>query len=377
MWVQKYQPKTMDEIIGQQKAKENFLKWIKNWKPGSKAALFYGPNGVGKTSMIYAYANENNLDVIELNASDYRTAQQIDEVLGSSIKQQSLFKKGKIFLIDEIDGLAADDKAGINEIIKFIKESKYPIVFIANDPWDKKISKIKENCVQIQFSKLTYWDILKTLKNICENEKINHDEEILKYIAKISNGDLRAAINDLQSIAAGKKEIKIKDIYSLGLRERESEIFESLKIIFKTSSAATSKSAIENIDKNLDEFFWWIEQNIVNEYEKKEDIAKAYEMLSLADIYINKTRSTRNYKLMKYFIDFMTIGVSLSKSQSYKKFIIYEYPEMIKYLSVTKISRKESKNFILDLSKKLHCSTKKVKTQYLPYLKFLSIDFEA
>ncbi|MEM4368255.1 MAG: AAA family ATPase, partial [Candidatus Anstonellales archaeon] len=141
MWTQKYQPKNTKEIVGQEKAKESFLKWIKNWKSGGKAALIYGPNGVGKTSLVYAYAKENGLDVIELNASDYRTAQKIDEVIGASVKQQSLFKKGKIFLIDEIDGLSSEDKGGANEIVKIIKESNYPIIFIANDPWDKKISK--------------------------------------------------------------------------------------------------------------------------------------------------------------------------------------------------------------------------------------------
>ncbi|MBU5689291.1 MAG: replication factor C large subunit [Candidatus Aenigmarchaeota archaeon] len=372
MWTQKYQPKNTKEIVGQEKAKESFLKWIKNWKSGGKAALIYGPNGVGKTSLVYAYAKENGLDVIELNASDYRTAQKIDEVIGASVKQQSLFKKGKIFLIDEIDGLSSEDKGGTNEIVKIIKESNYPIIFIANDPWDKKISKIKENCVEIPFSSLTYWDILKVLKNICEKEGIKHDDEILKYIAKISEGDLRAAINDLEKISVGKKEISKKDIVYISLREKESNVFDALKIIFKSKSALSSKSSIENTDKDLKEVFWWIEQNIVNEYEKKEEIAESYEMLSLADLYLRRAETKRSYKLMKYFIDFMTIGVSLAKKQEYKKFVKYEYPENIKYLGITKVERKDDKEMIENLAKELHCSTRKIKTQYLPYLKFLS-----
>ncbi|MEM5777124.1 MAG: replication factor C large subunit [Candidatus Aenigmatarchaeota archaeon] len=372
MWTQKYQPRNINEIIGQDKAKESFLKWIKNWKPGGKAALIYGPNGTGKTSLVYAYAKENSLDVIELNASDYRTAEKIDEVIGSSLKQESLFKKGKIFLIDEIDGLATEDKGGATEILKIIKESKYPIVFTANNPWNKKISKIKENCIDIPFNSLTYWDILKFLKKICEKEGIKHDDEILKYIAKTTEGDLRAAINDLQKISTGKKEISKKDIIYISLREKESNVFDALKIIFKTKSTLSSRSSIENIDKDLKDFFWWIEQNIVNEYEKKEEIAEAYEMLSIADIYMRIAEAKRNYKLMKYFIDFMTIGVSLAKKEEYKKFVKYEYPTNIKYLGITKIERKEDKELTEKLAKELHCSNRKIKTQYLPYLKFLS-----
>ncbi len=371
MWVIKYQPKKLDDIIGQEKAKQDFLKWIKNWKSGNKPAFLYGPNGVGKTSIVYAYANENHLDVIELNASDYRTAKQLDEVIGSSMKQQTLFKKGKIFLIDEIDGLTAEDKGGAIEIIKLAKESRYPIVFIANNPWEKRILKIKEACVEIAFSKINYWDVLKILKKICDEEGIIHDEEILKYLAKISGGDLRAAINDLEMISAGKKEISIKDISSISLRERESAVFDALKIIFKTNIASSSKSALDNIDKDLEEIFWWIEQNIVNEYESKEELAKAYEMLSIADIFMNKAKQKRNYRLMKYFIDFMTIGVSLSKKEQYKKFVKYEYPDMIKYLGITKTSRKEKEEYIFELSKQLHCSTKKIRSNYLPFLKYI------
>jgi replication factor C large subunit len=343
-------------------------------EPKAKAALLFGPTGVGKTAMVYAYAKENNLDVIELNASDYRTAQQIKEIIGNSLKQKSLFSKGKIFLIDEIDGLTADDKGGASEILKLMNESSYPIVFTANDPWDKKIVSIRENCVAIEFGRIPYWDILKVLKKICEKEGIKHDEEVLKYIAKAADGDLRAAINDLQTISQGKKEISIKDASSLGFRERESAVFDALKLIFKTSNASAAKIAVANVDRDPEEIFWWVEQNIVNEYENKEDVAKAFDMLSLADLYLNKAKTTRSYKLMKYFIDFMTAGVALSKKQTYKKFVKYEYPSMIKYLATTKTARKDEKELILDLAKKLHCSSRKVKTQYLPFIKWLSPD---
>src|SRR5947209_2163477 len=105
MWNSKYRPKKLEEFVNQVESLDYFLKWVEKWKSGSKALLFHGPPGTGKTSLIQAFAREKNIDFIEMNASDFRSANQIREVLGRSVIQQSIFKKGKIFLIDEIDGL--------------------------------------------------------------------------------------------------------------------------------------------------------------------------------------------------------------------------------------------------------------------------------
>src|SRR5439155_17875107 len=122
MWNSKYRPKKLEEFVDQTEALDFFLNRIKKWKPGSKAIMFHGTPGTGKTSLIQAFANEKNIDFIEMNASDFRSANQIREVLGRSALQQSIFKKGKIFLIDEIDGLAGrQDWGGIGEIIKILK----------------------------------------------------------------------------------------------------------------------------------------------------------------------------------------------------------------------------------------------------------------
>ena len=119
----KYMPKNLKEFVNQKEAVDIFLKWIKRWKPGSKSLLFYGMPGTGKTALVHAWASENNFEFIELNASDWRSASQIQEVLGQSMKQAPLFKKSKLFLIDECDGLAGrEDLGGVGAIIKIIKE---------------------------------------------------------------------------------------------------------------------------------------------------------------------------------------------------------------------------------------------------------------
>ncbi len=367
LWTKKYSPKKIIEVVGQQKPVEQSLLWYHNWKPG-KAALLTGPPGVGKTCLVEALGNEKNLEIIELNASDYRTASQIKEVIGQSMKQHSLFKKGKIFLIDEIDGLTGrEDRGGAGEIIKIIEESRFPIVLTVNDQWNPKLSTLKSHCQLINFGKVNYWGIIKRLEEICQKENIKCSKDVLKQLAKMSEGDLRSAINDLETLSKGKTEITIKDLEELGSRERDENIFDTLKIIFKTKSFAAARMSIENVNKDPDEIFWWIEQNIVNEYEKPEEIAKAYEMLSRADIFRGRISRRQYWTLLKYIIDLMTSGVALSKKEMYRKFSRYEYPDKIKYLGMTRMKRAKEKEQLLELSKQLHCSTKKIKQEFLPF----------
>lgn len=371
-WTEKYAPQKIVEVVGQKKAVDQFIIWLRSWKPGKKAALFHGSAGTGKTALVEALGKERNLEVIEMNASDFRTAQQIKEVIGQSMKQQSLFKKGKIFFIDEIDGLAGrEDRGGTGEIIKIIKESQYPIILTANNPWDTKLRSLRAYCQLIQFGKVFYWDMIKRLQYICEKEKIKCDKEIIIQIARRSEGDLRSAINDLETLARDKKEITLKDLDSLGNREREMNIFDVLKIIFKTKTAMSAKLSIQNTDKDPEEIFLWIEQNIINEYEKSDEIAKAYEMLSRADLFMQRVKKRQDWKFEKYMIDLMTAGVALSKKEMYRKFSRYQYPDRMIFLGRSKVERKEDKERLMELSKQFHCSTKKIREEFLPFLKLI------
>jgi replication factor C large subunit len=375
MWVEKYRPKNLREFVNQKEALEIFLNWIKNWKPGSKALLFYGPPGTGKTALVQAFAQEKNFDFVEMNASDFRSKSQIEEVFGKSMMQKSLFRKSKIFLIDEIDGIAGrEDLGGVSAIIKIIKESVYPCVLTANNPYDPKLKVLRENCILVEFRKIHVYDIEKRLEGICKKEGISIEKEVLRNLAKRAEGDLRAAINDLETVARGRKKVTLEDLEVLGYREREASIFDALKVIFKTQSAISAKLSIANIDKDPEEILWWVENNITKEYEKPEEIAKAFEFLSKADLFRQRITTTQNWKFRAYMIDLMTAGIALSKKEMYRKFTKYEYPKKLVILGSTKELRKEEKELLLKLSQLLHCSTKKVKSEYLPYLKIIFKD---
>jgi replication factor C large subunit len=371
MWVKKYAPKSLSEYVNQKDAVAKFVRWYNTWKEHRKPCLLHGPPGVGKTSLVYAFAHERGLEVIELNASDFRDAASIKRVLSSAVTQKSLFARGKIFLIDEVDGIAGrEDKGGVAELVKLVPEARNPIVFTANDAWDPKLKPIRDISEMIELKKLSVKDVEKKLFEILRKEGIYAEFAAVKQIAARNEGDLRGAINDLETVARGKKRVTLKDLEVLGFREREHNIFETMKIFFKTRSIKGARFALMNSDRDPEELMWWVENNIFNEYEKPEEIAKAYEYLALADVFRRRITMRQNWRLLVYMLDLIA-AVTTAKREVYRKFTRYQYPERLKLLSVTKAEREEEQKKLEKLAKKLHCSTRKVKTEYLPYLKHL------
>src|SRR3989344_4592984 len=178
MLLNKYKPKSLKEIIGQDNAISKLKKAINE----KKAIFIYGVPGIGKSSSVHALSKDLDYEILEINASNYRNKDQINEIVGSSARQNSLFSKGKIILIDEIDGLNRDDRGAIQEIISVIKDSGHPIVIVGNDIWDSKFRELRKECELIQFDKLNPLDVLKVLRNILSKEKKEIDEIHLRNI---------------------------------------------------------------------------------------------------------------------------------------------------------------------------------------------------
>lgn len=138
LWVDKHAPKRLSELSGNGPAVKALQSWFSSWAPGGKAALLFGPPGVGKTTAAHLLAKEAGAEIIETNASNYRNKKEIDRVVGSAATQRSLFDSSgegkKIILVDEVDGISGrKDYGGVSAISALIKESKYPIILTANN----------------------------------------------------------------------------------------------------------------------------------------------------------------------------------------------------------------------------------------------------
>ena len=350
MLIDKYKPKRLEEIIGQTIIIKKVLNWLENWNPG-KALLLYGSTGIGKGIIIELIAKEKNLNLVEINASDNRDASSIKKLIPAT-KNGSLLRE-RIILIDEVDNLTKDDRGGSAEIIEIVKNSRYPIILIAQNAYDKKLRTVRNYCQLLKLKKVPKNLIERKLIEIVKKEKLKLNYSEIKKIAENSDGDVRSAINDLE------KE-------SLGYREREKSIFETMQAIFK-GDLETALRTIELCDKDLDEVFWWVEQNITNEYTNIEDVALAFEFLSKADLFRSKIYKNQNYRFKKYMRDMMA---SITTIKSSKRFVIYKPPDMLIILGRTRTARKKADEFHASLGKILHCSKRKVKEQ-MPYLNII------
>ena len=126
MWTERYRPKNLSGIRGQDAAVSALRQWAKSWErgsPGKKAVILYGPAGTGKTTAALALAGEMGWDVLEVNASDKRTQATLEDVIKSSrIRYNLLTGPGlRLYVLDEIDGLSGtDDRGGVRAISQMI-----------------------------------------------------------------------------------------------------------------------------------------------------------------------------------------------------------------------------------------------------------------
>ena len=133
-----YKP-SLNEIVGQQEAIQELKNFISNFSfQNKKAILLHGPSGCGKTAACYALASSLDYEIVEMNASDLRSKIKINQIIEEAINQQSLFHKGKIILVDEIDAISGfKDKGCIEALIKLAEVTKFPILITANDVWNR------------------------------------------------------------------------------------------------------------------------------------------------------------------------------------------------------------------------------------------------
>ena len=365
-WTEKYRPKTINNIIGNKESVNSLKKFILEKKP----TILFGPAGTGKTSSVHVLANELNYEILEINASDQRNKDKILEIVGSSSKQLSLFNSGKIILIDEVDGIAGnEDRGGIAALNQVIKETKHSIILTANDPYSKKLSELRKKCCLVEFKSIPVEEMYLTLKNILEKENVLYHEDILRKLARRSNGDLRGAVNDLQTLTQGKKELL--EIDTVEEREKEETIFNALRTIFKSKDLNLILESFENTNVDLDECFLWLDENLPIEYKKPLDLQKAYNALSRADIFKKRIFREQYYRLLVYRSALMTAGIAFAKKDNYLGFTPYKRTTRLLKIFIQNMKNAKRNAIAEKLATYTHCSLKKTVQNNFSILKML------
>lgn len=246
---------------------------------------------------------------------------------------------------------------------------------MANDPYSNRIKSFKPKCQVINLRKVHTNSIVSFLKKICIKEGVEFEEHVLRELAKRSRGDLRSAIGDLQIIAQGEEKITKEDLKLIAQKDERSNIFDAVRTILKSKNPKRIKDSMRQVEADPALLLEMVTENIPREYEKKHEIEEAYEMVSHADLYLGRAFSTRAYTYWKYAYDFMSVGVALSKDETYKKFARYANSSVYTMLSKSRGKRDLQNRVAEKIAEKLHTS-KKVAISQFPYFEIMFQDNE-
>lgn len=365
-WCEKYRPKKFEEIYGQDLAIEKIKKYIADFnlgrltKKSKKAMILNGPPGVGKTTLAHVFANEIHAEIFELNASDLRNKPNLQEVLKPAMQQKSLFAKKKIILVDEVDGISGYyDRGGVNELIALITLSNYPVIITANNIYKKNLSSLRKKAELIELKELTYNALLDVMLNILRKENLFVNQEILKSIASRAKGDIRAAVNDLQSVAR----MQDPSIITLDERNKQKDIFKVLQTIFKDKPEKEMTQLFDSVNMNLDEIILWFEENIQREYSGRE-LARAYELLAKVDLFRGRIYKQQYWRFMVYENIFLSYGISSAKKTSNKNFTKYQKPSRILKIWLNNQRTAKKKSIAQKYAAFVHVGTKRAMHEF-------------
>ncbi|MBN2203059.1 MAG: replication factor C small subunit [Candidatus Aenigmarchaeota archaeon] len=234
IWTEKYRPHKLDDVVNQKHVVDRLKSFVKN--KTIPHMIFAGPPGTGKTCCAIAIAKElfgenwtHNFQ--ETNASDMRGIDVIRTRIKSFSRTKSVNSNFKIIFLDEGDALTSDAQNALRRIME--KYSDTCRFIISCNYSSKLISPIQSRTAVFRFRFLSKKDVVDYLDRIVKGEKIEISEDGLDAIYDISEGDMRKAVNLLQSSATLGKKITKDTIYEVAAQAEPEEIKEMVNLALK------------------------------------------------------------------------------------------------------------------------------------------------
>ncbi|RQW78225.1 MAG: replication factor C large subunit [Methanothrix sp.] len=339
-WTEKYRPDTLAQVLGNGKAVDDLRAWATAWEQGAPitgAAILYGPAGTGKTSAALALAREFDWDIIEMNASDARTAGMIQKIAGPASRSMTFSGKLRLVVLDEADNLhGTADRGGAAAMLKLVRDTRQPVLLIANEYYE--IEKPLRDAIKgIAFRSVRSTTIAQALREICKAEGVACDPDALMLIAERAGGDMRSGINDLQAAAEGSKELKLEDV-ATAERDVKSSIFKVLEVIFKGEKAREALQASYDLDESPEDLINWVDENLPLAYQGQ-DLWQGYEQLARADVFLGRVNRRQNYGMWRYAGFLMTGGVQSAKAARRHGYVAFRPPSRWRRMGQTRKAR--------------------------------------
>ncbi|XP_052764097.1 replication factor C subunit 1-like isoform X2 [Mya arenaria] len=246
LWVDKYKPTQLKQIIGQTGDKSNakkLLDWLNSWhknqaagvKPvttgkffgkggsdtgaGFKAALLSGPPGIGKTTTATIVCQEAGFSYVELNASDTRNAKSLKEVIATSVRNTTMMDyigtgsslthgHKHCLIMDEVDGMSGNqDRGGVQELVNLIKNTRIPIITMCNDRNHQKMRTLANYTFDLRFQRPRVEQIKGAVMSIAFKEGLTIPPPAVNEIILAANQDMRQVLHNLSMWTAADKAV--------------------------------------------------------------------------------------------------------------------------------------------------------------------------
>lgn len=384
-WTEKYRPSTLSEVIGNPTAVNSLRSWARSWEEGTpavRAAVLMGSPGVGKTTSAEALAREMGWGIVEMNASDQRTAGEIERIaiggaLNDTFSDDGSFLRAssggrKLIVLDEADNFFGNaDRGASTAVAKLIRESSQPVILIVNDFYglSRKIPSVKEKTIQITFKKPQAGTMAKALYRIAEAEGVEVEPAAMELIAENASGDMRAAVRNLESLAIGQDVVTLEMAEGLSSRDVRTDIFELMGAVFRSGDPEKARRIGFDIDEEPRNILSWIDENMPTECTDHGDLVRGYERLSRADIFLSRVMSRQYYGFWSYAKDMMTFGVCASKQSRSRPGSRMNFPGVARKISAGKKVREIRGIVCLKLAEHLHTTSRRVQNDVLPYVR--------
>ncbi|CAK9140697.1 unnamed protein product, partial [Ilex paraguariensis] len=217
-WVEKFRPQSLADVA----AHRDIVDTIDRLTSENRLPhlLLYGPPGTGKTSTILAvarklYGSQMRNMVLELNASDARgidvVRQQIQDFASTQSFSFGAKASVKLVLLDEADAMTKDAQFALRRVIeKYTKNTRFALIC---NHVNKIIPALQSRCTRFRFAPLEDIHVRERLKHVIEAERLDVPESGLKALVRLSNGDMRKALNILQSTHMAYQQITEEAVY--------------------------------------------------------------------------------------------------------------------------------------------------------------------
>jgi replication factor C subunit 1 len=246
LWVDRYKPTKLSEVIGHKESLEDLYKWLSTWTPTSKPILITGPPGIGKTTLAHLIAKRCRYEVIEVNASEDRSAAAVRKLFQTATTAS--LDTPRMMILDEVDGMSSGDRGGIAAIAAALPTCTFPALCIANEKGNpQKMRPLAAVCTTIKMARPVKSTIAKALyAKLVTPLKLPMALSAVEDLVEQSGNDIRSVINTLQFYASSA-------VVSSGEKDGvlRLDAFSAAGKLFNSSAPLTVRSELVFVDYGM------------------------------------------------------------------------------------------------------------------------------